>query len=75
MDDWWKILISAAGTGLTMWITNERRNARLESRVERLEEEVGNSDRGLRKRVHDNHNLLTQVEGRVAEIEARRTRR
>lgn len=54
---------------MTALVTYNVKHAKLESRVERIESELGDSDRGLRKRVHDDRNLLTMVEGRVERLE------
>lgn len=68
------MLSSLVGGAAVAWVTMKVAFAKLESRVDRLEDELGDGDRGLRKRVHDNHNLLTKVDGRVGELERRRQR-
>lgn len=68
------MLASLAGGAFVGWVAMKVLIAKLETRVERLEDEFGDGDRGMRKRVHDHTSSLLKLDGRVAELEARKRR-
>lgn len=74
MPPWLIPILSIAGALLGSLAGSIWRFARLESDVERMKEDIGTHDTGLRGAVHKSASLVTAIEARVTWLERQEDR-
>jgi len=72
MPEWLIPVLSVLGAAVGAWIGVHSRVVRVETRIERLEQEIGTHDTGMRGTVHKTANRVTEHEARLIVLERRR---
>jgi len=72
MPDWLIPLLSLLAAAAGGYAGVHGRVSRTESRVDRLEQEIGTHETGLRGSVHKSANRITEIDMRVAMLERRK---
>ena len=72
MPEWLIPVLSVLGAAVGVWIGVHSRVVRVETRIERLEQEIGTHDTGMRGTVHKTANRVTEHEARLIVLERRR---
>lgn len=71
MEQWVQIALTILGTGLASWAAITIKQARMEERLNRVEQDIGTHDTGLRAQVHEHATRLTEHEMRLTTLEER----
>jgi hypothetical protein len=72
MPEWLIPILSILGAAVGAWIGVHSRVVRVETRVDRLESEIGTHESGLRGAVHKTANRVTEIDMRLNALERRR---
>ena len=71
MDEWLRFALTILGTSLGSWVAITVKQARMEERMKRVEQDIGTHDTGLRGQVHEHASRLTEHEIRLTTLEER----
>ena len=69
MPDWLIPVLSIVGAVIGGWLGMHSRVVRTETKVERIESEIGTHESGLRGAVHRTANRVTEIDMRLHAIE------